>query len=173
MILKGFKDKSNQKYLNKLVSERHVNVSEDAVVSMGVIFNIDEVENFELFAILAEYIRVRPNRLKVIAFSESKREVLNTWDECYTPKDFGWNGAVKNGGLESFLNTEFDLLISYYREEFLELKMITALSKSKFKIGILQSDKRINDLIIKTSLNEFHLFKEEVFKYLKILNKIK
>ncbi len=173
MILKGFKEKSNKKYLNKLLSERHVNVNEDAVVSLGVIFNIDEVDKFELFNKLADFIQVGQSRVKIIAFSESKKEVLNTWDECYYPKDFGWNGTIKNAGLESFLNTKFDLLISFYVQEFLELKLMTALSKSEFKIGILQSDERINDLIIKTSLNEFHLFKEEVFKYLKILNKIK
>ena len=173
MILKGFKEKSNEKYLNRLLSERHVNINEDAVVSLGVILNIDEIDDFELFTKLADYIKVRPNRVKIIAFSESKKEVLNTWDECYNPKDFGWKGVIKNSELESFLDTKFDVLISYYEQEILELKMITAFSKAKFKIGILQSDERINDLIIKTTLNEFDVFKEEVFKYLKILNKIK
>lgn len=173
MILKGFKEKSNEKYLNRLLSERHVNINEDAVVSLGVILNIDEIDDFELFTKLADCIKVRPNRVKIIAFSESKKEVLNTWDECYNPKDFGWKGVIKNSELESFLDTKFDVLISYYEQEILELKMITAFSKAKFKIGILQSDERINDLIIKTTLNEFDVFKEEVFKYLKILNKIK
>jgi hypothetical protein len=50
---------------------------------------------------------------------------------------------------------------------------MTALSKGKFKIGILQSDERLNDLIIKTKLTQFDLFKAEVFKYLSILKKIK
>ncbi len=59
MILKGFKEKSNKKYLNKLLSERHVNVNEDAVVSLGVIFNIDEVDKFELFNKLADFIQLR------------------------------------------------------------------------------------------------------------------
>ena len=47
------------------------------------------------------------------------------------------------------------------------------LSKAEFKVGILQTDERINDLIIKTKLKEFDVFKEELFKYLTILNKIK
>lgn len=173
MILKGFKEKSNEKYLSKLLSERYVNISTDPVVSLGVIFNIDEVDKFELFTKLADYIQVREGRVKIIAFSESKKEVLNSWENCYNPKDFGWKGTINNSELEIFLNTKFDLLISFYEREMLELKLMTARSKSKFKVGILQSDERINDLIIKTSLNEFHLFKEEVYKYLKILNKIK
>ena len=48
---------------------------------------------------------------------------------------------------------------------------MTALSKGKFKIGIFQSDERLNDLIIKTELTQFDLFKAEVFKYLSILKK--
>ena len=81
--------------------------------------------------------------------------------------------AIKNIELQSFLNTKFDALISYYTKENLELKLLTARSKAKFKIGILRSDDRLNDLIIKTNLKEFDVFKAEVHKYLSILKKIK
>ncbi|PIA82116.1 hypothetical protein BFR04_12510 [Gaetbulibacter sp. 4G1] len=173
MILKGFKEKSNKKHLNKLLSQREVNVVDNKVESLGVILNIDEVDDFELFRALADDINVRPNRLKIIAFSTNKKDNLSTWDECFNPKDFGWNGSIKNIELQSFLNTSFDALISYYTKDELELKLLTATSKAKFKIGILQTDARLNDLIIKTSLNEFDVFKKELNKYLAILNKIK
>ncbi|MDG1729079.1 MAG: hypothetical protein P8K68_12855 [Algibacter sp.] len=173
MILQGLREKSNKKYLNKLLAERTVNVNNNRVISLGVILNIDEIDDFEAFRKLAEYIKVRPNKLKIIAYSPSKKNDLNSWDECYNPKDFGWKGIIKNIELQSFIDTEFDVLISYYEKEILELKLITAQSKSKFKIGILQSDERLNDLIIKTNLKQFNLFKEEVFKYLNIFKKIK
>ena len=70
------------------------------------------------------------------------------------------------------MDVPFDILISYFEKDVLELKLMTAKSKAKFKIGILQTDERLNDLIIKTSLKQFELFKKEVFKYLSILNKI-
>ncbi|ULC60635.1 hypothetical protein MBM09_06485 [Flaviramulus sp. BrNp1-15] len=173
MILKGFKEKSNKKYLNKLLSERQINVTDNKVESLGVILNVDEVDDFELFRKLADDLKVLPNRLKIIAFSEGKKEDLLSWDECYNLKDFGWRGAIKNTELQSFLNKDFDVLISYYQKEILELKLITAQSKAKLKIGILQTDERVNDLIIKTDLKQFEVFKTEVLKYLTILNKIK
>lgn len=173
MILKGFKEKSNKKYLNNLLAEREVNVNADKVISLGVILNIDEINDLEPFRELADYIKVRPNKLKIIAFSSSKKDDIHAWDECYNPKDFGWKGTIKNAELKSFIETKFDVLISYYEKEVLELKLITAESKAKFKIGILQSDERLNDLIIKTNLKQFSLFKEEVFKYLTIFKKIK
>jgi len=172
MILKGFKEKSNKKYLNKLLENRQVTLSNDKVVSLGVVLNIDEIDDFEIFRELAEYLKLRPNKLKIIAYSSIKKEHLLSWDECFSPKDFGWRGAIKNTELENFLNTKYDVLISYYEKEILELKLITAKSKAKFKIGILQSDERVNDLIIKTNLKQFDLFKKEVFKYLTILKKL-
>ncbi|WP_298498493.1 hypothetical protein [uncultured Algibacter sp.] len=172
MILKGFKEKSNKKYLDKLLTSRLVEFNNNKVLSLGVILNIDEFNDFEAFRNLAGYINVRPNRLKIIAYSSNKKEDLHSWDECYNPKDFGWKGAIHNSELKNFLKTEFDVLISYYDKEILELKLITAESKAKFKIGILQSDERLNDLIIKTNLKQFDLFKEEVFKYLTIFKKI-
>lgn len=173
MILKAFKEKSNEKYLNKLLSNRDVHLTDNKVERIGVILNIDELDDFELFRKLASKLNVHANRLKIVAFSESKDDTLNSWDACFNPKDFGWNGVVKNAELQTFLDTKFDVLISYYETEFLELKLMTASSKAQFKVGILKTDERLNDLIIKTSLKEFNVFKDEVFKYLTILNKIK
>ncbi|GAA4269608.1 DUF6913 domain-containing protein [Hyunsoonleella aestuarii] len=172
MILKGFKEKSNKKYLNKILLNRYVYVDNSKIKSLGVILNIDEVDDFERFRSLAAYINVRPNRLKVIAYSPTKSEKPNFWEVCFNPKDIGCRGAIKNIELQSFLDTPYDALISYYTSEELELKLLTGLSKAKFKIGILQTDSRLNDLIIKTKVNEFNVFKKELFKYLTILNKI-
>ncbi|WP_242085097.1 DUF6913 domain-containing protein [Aestuariivivens sediminis] len=172
MILKGFKEKSIKKYLNKMLSERKVYVDDSKVESLGIILNIDEVDDFELFRSLATYLHVRPNKLKVIAYSPSKSEKPNFWEICFNSKDIGWNGTIKNIELQTFLDTTFDVLISYYTSDEIELKLLTALSKATFKIGILQKDPRLNDLIIKTNLEEFKVFKKEIFKYLTILNKV-
>ena len=173
MILKGFKEKSNKKHLNKLLSERQLQTTNSKVERLGVVFYADGIIDLEWFKTLADAIKVMPKDLKIIAFSKNEKEILDTWDYCYTSQDFGWSGRIKNTELQAFLNTEFDVLISYYDRDFLELKLITAKSKAKFKIGILQNDERLNDLIIKTNLKAFDLFKTETFKYLKILNKIK
>ena len=173
MILKVFKEKSNIKYLNKILSIRDVDVSDSKIKSLGVIMHIDEINDFELFRSLAVNLNIRPNKLKVIAYSDNVKEEQNSWDLCYNPKDFGWNGTIKNSELKTFLDTKFDALISYYSKDQLELKLLTAMSQSLFKIGILQTDDRLNDLIIKTNLSEFNVFKNELIKYLTILNKIK
>ena len=173
MILKVFKEKSNKKYLNKMLSIRDVNVNDSKIKSLGIIIHIDEIDDFELFRGLAKELNVLPNNLKVIAYSTNNKNKQSSWDTCFNNKDFGWNGTIKNVELKTFLDTKFDALISYYANDELELKLLTVLSQAKFKIGILQTDNRINDLIIKTNLNEFKVFKFELVKYLTILKKIK
>jgi hypothetical protein len=173
MILKAFKEKSNRKYLNKMLSNRKIYIDDSKLESLGVILNVDELADFELFRTLAMDLNVHPNKLKVIAYSANKKDEFNSWDLCFNPDDFGWNGTIKNVELEAFLNTNFDALVSYYANEDLELKLLTVASKAKFKIGIMQTDTRLNDLIIKTEVKEFEVFSGELLKYLMILNKIK
>lgn len=173
MILKAFKEKSNKKYLNKMLSERKVYVDGSKLESLGVILNVDELVDFELFRKLAKDLNIHSNRLKIIAYSAKKKEAFNSWDLCINPNDFGWSGSIKNVELQAFLDTKFDALISYYTHKDLELKLITVASKAPFKIGIMQTDTRLNDLIIKSQVKEFEVFSGELLKYLMILNKIK
>ncbi len=169
MVLNGFKRKSNKKYLNKLLVNRKVNGSNKTVRSLGIVVNSNEFVDFDFFKDLCKDITGHPDTFKLVAYSANENSDAS--GAFYGPNDFGWNGVVKNTALKAFLNVEFDLLISYYEEELLELKLITAKSKSKFKIGILQTDNRLNDLIIKTNTKEFTLFKTELKKYLTILKK--
>ncbi|MEW4924202.1 hypothetical protein [Algibacter sp. 2305UL17-15] len=172
MILKAFKERSNKKYLNKLLSERKVNVDGNKIKSLGVILNLEEIDNFNVFNVLASRLKVHTNKIKVIAYSPDLKSHGNAWDACFNAKDFGWKGEIKNIELKAFLDEPFDVLISYYTKEHLELKLLTALSKSQFKIGVLQTDTRLNDLIIKTKIKESKIFGDEVVKYLTVLNKI-
>lgn len=173
MFLKAFKEKSNKKIINSLLSSRAVFVDGSKVEHLGVLLHANEFNDFEAFRKLAEQINVLPNRLKIVAYASDEKKLTNFWEVCFTKKDFGWKGAIHNIELQSFVDTQFDALISYYGADELELKLITAKSRARFKIGILQPDERLNDLIIKTKISEFDLFKDELKKYLNIFNKLK
>jgi hypothetical protein len=63
------------KYLNKLLTCEHgIHVVDR--VSLGIILNIDEVEDFELFRKLSRPIKCNANKLKVIAYSRDKVQSL-------------------------------------------------------------------------------------------------
>ena len=87
-------------------------------------------------------------------------------------KDFDWLGKHKNPEIDEFIEQPFDVLISYYKKQTLELNLITALSKANFKIGLNNEDDRLHDFIIEVDPLKIAIFKTELIKYLTTLNRL-
>jgi len=83
-----------------------------------------------------------------------------------------WNGEISSLEINVFISEKFDLLISYYDLEKTLLLKITHNSKAHFKVGFSSIDKRLNHFMIKTEVHNYTIFVSELFKYLKLLNKI-
>ena len=147
MILKAFKEKSIKKKLNTILNYERSLSDEGVIKRVGIIFNGDEIDDFEMFKSLSEDLRIHPNRLKIIGFTENKKDNVFSWNASFNPKDIGWQGKINNVELETFLDSDFDLLISFYTTDILELKLLTALSKAKFKASIFQ-DRSLTKIIL-------------------------
>jgi len=172
MILKGFKEKSNQKFINKLVGSRTTEISSKRIESVGIVLNMSEYDDFETFRIFFEGLKLHPNKIKIVGFVEDPKLIELSRELLFSVKQIGWKGKIKNDELKSFLNTPFDALVSYYRNNNLELDLITAHSKANFKVGISNTDERLHDLILDVQPNQFNVFKQEFIKYLTILKKL-
>lgn len=172
MFLKAFKEKSNKKYLNKLVSQRKLHVDTKKIKTLGVILNYEETEDFKVLDALVKTLGLQKNDVKRIAYTKDPKSLGNSLNACYNTDDFGWGGVIKNPEVKTFLDTPFDLLISFYEEDHIDLKLLTASSKAQIKVGLLQSDARINDIIVNTTVSAVKVFNAEVVKYLTVLNKI-
>jgi len=172
MFLRGFKEKSNQKYINKLLSARMAMVDARKIKSVGVILNFNEFIDFEAFRTYLKILGIKTNKVKIIAFIEDEKDINFHWETYFSPKDFGWKGKVNKIEIQTFIETEFDALISYYKKDTLEPNLVTAQSNANFKIGLSNDDQRLYDLIIDVNPDEFMLFKSELKKYLTVLNKL-
>lgn len=172
MILKVFKEKSNQKYINKLLNARRVAVRNTKMKTIGVILNTSEFSDFEAFRSFFKSLGIQEANTKIIAFVEDPKDSNVLWDTYFNPKDFGWKGKINNIDLQTFIDGEFDVLISFYRTSHLELNLITALSKANFKVGLSNEDERLYDLMINVEPKQFSVFKDELKKYLTVLNKL-
>ncbi|WP_452223027.1 DUF6913 domain-containing protein [Lacinutrix chionoecetis] len=172
MILKGFKEKSNKNYINSRLKNRIVTASNTKIKRVGVIVNTIELKSIPDFKTLAKSLSVKEENIDIIAFKAQVKKDEAVFNPTYTLKDLGWKGVIKNKELKQFLNTEYHALISYYKADDIALKVFTSASNAQFKIGILEADERINDLIIKTEVNDFKTFTSELKKYLNILNKL-
>lgn len=172
MILKAFKEKSNQKYVNNLLAARKAIVNGNKIVSVGVLLNAVEFDDFESFNLFFKTLNLNSPKHKILTFSSEDSVVHNQWDSFFGPKDIGWKGKIKSIDLQTFIDTDYDVLICYYKENILELNQVAAMSKANFKVGISNTDERLFDLIIDVKPKQFELFKTEFNKYLNILNKL-
>ncbi len=100
---------------------------------------------------------------------DKKRDLNFT---SFSLKNVSWSGTITNVDVVDFKATNFDLLISYYDVEKAPLLLVTQRSKAKFKVGFSNIDKRLNNFMIQTKAENSSVFIDELFKYLKILNKI-
>ena len=172
MIFKRLKKKSNQKYLNNSLNNRTPLVDERVIQSVGVILNSNEFKNSDQLLSLLRSLDIKENKIKFITFIDDHKSRPNSWDAYFYPENFKWRGNIEGVDLTDFVNESFDMLISYYQINQLELHLVTTLSKAKFKIGISNVDERLHDLIISIDPNQVEIFKKELLKYLKVFNKI-
>ena len=61
---------------------------------------------------------------------------------------------------------------SYYNDDKPFLLLLTHKAKAKFKVGFSTVEKRLNHLLINIDFANYKGFTNELFRYLKILNKI-
>ncbi len=172
MILKAFREKSNQKFISHLLKSRNAVVSTKKIESVGVIIDASEFSDIEVFKVYFNEMGVQLPKIKIIVFVEDEKKTDQLWGNYFSKNDFGWSGSIKHNELQTFLDTPFDALVSYYEGDALELKLITAASKANFKIGLSGVDDRLFDFILDVSTNDFGVFKTELKKYLTILKKI-
>lgn len=172
MFLKAFKEKSNRKYINKLLDAPKVAKSCNKIKTIVVLLCLDDYADFEVFRQYFRGLGLTSPKHKVIAFTKDDKFESSQWDTHFSPKDFGWNGKINNVDLKSLIDEPYDCLISYHKKDILELDLITAMSKARFKVGLSKEEERLYDLIIDIKPQEIEVFKKELEKYLNILNKL-
>ena len=177
MFLQGLKDKfkhkSGEKFLkNELLKIPDLERNRKEIKKVGVIVDLDTFQNADLFYQFIEMFNLRPNAVKIMGYRGfyDKNSPYST--PVFSDKDLGWGGAVENSYALEFLNKEYDLLVNYYTQDILILKLMTVKTRARIKVGLAELDPELNDLILQTQLQDFNTFKTELMKYLKVMNEI-
>lgn len=170
MFLSVIKDFSVKRILINNLHKVKRSTNAQSVKTIGLI--VDQSSFLETEKLIDVIVKngVSRDALSVIVFNGKK----GTSDNFPTIKqaDLKWNGELDDMIANEFLNKNFDLLISYYEQDNALLLATTFHSKAILKVGFAAIDERFNDLIIKCEPSDHAIFIQEVFKYLKILNKI-
>ena len=172
MFLNYIKELSVKKTVkNSLITVKN-SIDSGTITSIGLL--IDESYFAEINLLVNELSSngILANNIEVIVYRDRLKKNKNISQATFSSKDLNWNGTIDNVAVNDFVNKEFDLLISYYDVEKAILLVLTNESKARFKVGFSSIDKRLNDLMINTNAENYKVFTHELFRYLKILNKI-
>ena len=162
-------------FLKRILKNNLHNVmisSASSIKTVGLL--IDESYFFEKDALVKELKAngILEDDVKLIVYKDKlrKNEIYSL--PTFSIKHLDWKAEITYPAINDFINEKFDLLISYYDVEKAILLMITHNSKAQFKVGFSSIDKRLNHLMINTNAENYKVFVHELFRYLKILNKI-
>lgn len=171
MFLSYLKDFITKKIVKKELSTASP-PADGTIKTVGVLF--DETYFHEREALIRELVAngIAPENISVLVFKDRirKNETFNY--PVFSHKDIKWTAAITRFEVKEFIQTEFDLLINYYDIEKAALLLVSHLSKARFKAGFTAVDKRLHHFMIDTNAENYKVFSDELFKYLKILNKI-
>ena len=172
MFLKFFKNFSAKRTLKKSSLNVKGNPSAEPIKTVGLL--IDKTYFEDKVNLIEELVAngIKREDIQILLYKDrfKKKEVVNY--PSFSHKDLSWKGTLENENVKSFTNKEFDMLISYYDTEKAPLMITTFKSKANFKVGFSTIDKRLNHFMINTNAENYKVFVSELFKYLKILNKI-
>lgn len=172
MLLNYFKEISTKKIIRKKMSNVKHLASDNKIKTVGIVF--DETYFYEKEALVNALVEkgISENDIKFLVFKSKikKNEVFDY--TVFSNKDLSWRAAFDRKEILDFTSEPFDLLINYYDTEKSALLLVSHLSKASFKVGFASVDKRLNHFMIDTNAENYRVFIDELFKYLKILNKI-
>ena len=172
MFLNYLKDFSTKKIVkNSLCNVKPLD-SVRVIKTVGVI--LDESYFYKRESLIQELIQngIDVNNIKFLVYKDKikKNELFDY--PVFSQKDLSWQGTIAKNEVKNFVKEPFDLLINYYDTEKMALLLVSHSSKASFKAGFSSIDKRINHFMINTNAENYTIFLNELFKYLKILNKI-
>jgi hypothetical protein len=163
--------------LKKTLKKQLRNVKGESLNSsdMRIGLIIDESRFLETNALKQEIIQngiVVEHNIKIIAYRDNLKDKEVYSHPTFSLKNLNLKCEFTGQTINEFISDEFDLLINYYNEEKPILLLLTNKCKAKFKVGFSAVDKRLNHLMINIALEDYKGFTHELFRYLKILNKI-
>lgn len=172
MFLNYIKDFSVKRILKNSLQNSRSNPDSSTIKTVGLV--VDESYFSETKALLKSLpsYGILESDIEVLIYNDKlKKNKEQNFPVC-SVSDLRWNATIDSSIVNDFIAKEFDLLISYYDVEKAVLLLVTHQSKAKFKVGFAAVDKRLNDLMINTNAENHTVFTLEIFRYLKILNKL-
>lgn len=171
MFLKFIQDFALKKIIKKKLANYKLSEAAASIVTVGVIIDQSYFNREEALINELENAGITWENIQILLFKEKIKPKETPVYPYFTRKNISALGEFDGDALQ-FINTSFDMLISYYDIEKKPLVLTTLSSKAKFKAGFSSVNKSLNHFTINTVPEKYAEYISELIKYLKILNKI-
>lgn len=174
MIFKSLKDKAIGKIIDRELRKSDVSVANGnkGISTLAMIINYDKQADFKPLMNLASALGVDNDKVYILGYVEKEHKSVNYLIPVFSEGSVKANGALKSGAVQDFLGRDYDLLVNYYTDSDKIMHLMSVLTKASFKVGISEGNAEINDLTLMVEESDVTGFREELVKYLKILNKL-
>ena len=161
-----------KKRVAKKLQKQQPPLEQQKITTIGVI--VDEAYFADATILVNEINKYgfKEEQIQVLVFRDKNKSKELIKEPFLTPRNISIMGEISKPEVLAFLENPFDLLINYYDISKFSLMILSIRSKANFKVGFDAIDKRVNHLIIKGEVENYKEYTAELFKYLKILNKI-
>ncbi len=139
------------------------------ITTVGILSLDDISKRSNLQQLISDTLNVR--NAKIYSFRSYSKDHESSYKH-FSENDFDWKGTITDTSLKAFLDTEFDLLITFFSQKHLYLEYVTLLSKATFKVGNANLHEYLFDLEIRTEESDLSSYLGETKKYLQILGRM-
>ncbi|MCG1036374.1 DUF6913 domain-containing protein [Polaribacter sargassicola] len=170
MSLFNIKELRLRKKFDKILSDKKEIFTDKEIKSIGIISLSTISESLKLEEEIASILGVK--NIKIYSFCKDSKLKEDSF-QYFSKKDINSKGNFINPNLQSFLEEPFDLLIGYFKEDNLYLKMAILQSRASFKVGFTGVDENLYRIEISEKTENLKSFSLELKKYLQLFKKLK
>ena len=171
-MFKNLKQKSFKKQTERNLKKRDFSTRNTSLKTLGFLVDEEKFQDFEKLYAFSEALGIQRKDVKIFCFVEYQRKAPSLRQNQINNKDFSWEGEITNQNAKEFLEFPFDVLIGFYKDKNEFLDLMASSSNAKFKVGVAGVDDRLYDLLLSLDPYNVENFKNELKKYLRVLNKI-
>jgi len=137
-----------------------------------ILFDVQRIPDVNFFSTLIKNLEEFEIQVEILGFKPKKNKKKAAYCREFYNADFGLDGLINAPNIKPIFEKTFDVLINYFDEAKWQLIGASLQIKNHFSVGFPELDKRLNDLIVNTGINERDVFEKELIKYLKLFKKI-
>ena len=173
MVISTIKLGFARKKVTALLQKRAPSGRSGVIRKVAVILDFPDVKVIDEFQEFRSFLGVEKEDFRIVLSESGRSGKIDFEGLVIGRSEIGLTGKFRSPEVRDFVNEDFDLLISFTKNESKLLDLIAEASAAFLKVSRREEGTLNYDLSIATDFNEPEVFVEELKKYLKILNRIR